>query len=365
MKTWSFEWCSEGGRTGAFIPEALWKTVQTQSSNARVFSELSLIDSWVKTKGFAVNAELHFCVARSGERLIALLPFCSVPATWRNIWHHRLIGVGEPHFDYQHPLFSEELADADRNAFWDDLEMFLENHSHFDSAMLLRLTNDVGPAGAVADDSVESPYINMCSYQSWDSFLQSRSSNHRTDVRRRIRRLEEQGPLGLTIYDKQSQQTDVMQELDNLRRAYEDLWEGQPSGGLFRMPGTWEFYEEFVPEMLKAGMLHASILTLNGQPISWHFGFLHRQILHWYKPTYLKSMNEFSPGKVHLAFLLKHGFSEGWREFDFGCGTEEYKYRWADGVRPLVKWHWRSRRWQARLRRSVREILSSIVHYKR
>jgi CelD/BcsL family acetyltransferase involved in cellulose biosynthesis len=130
--------------------------------------------------------------------------------------------------------------------------------------------------------------------------------------------------------------------VQRLRESHERLWAGTSSHGLFGQPGTFAFYEHLVEVGLPAGLVHFSVQRLGDRPISWHFGFLGRRVLHWYKPTYEREFEGFSPGKVHLARLVELGVGDGWREIDLGPGTESYKRLWTDDVRPLVQWHWQA-----------------------
>jgi CelD/BcsL family acetyltransferase involved in cellulose biosynthesis len=175
-----------------------------------------------------------------------------------------------------------------------------------------------------------------------------------------MRRFEEQGLISLRVFGVDELPA-ACDELHRMCAAYELLWGGTPSGGLFRLPGTLAFYQRLLKSGLSRGWLHFSTVTLDSRPVSWHFGFLHRGVLHWYKPTYEKTMQLFSPGKVHLALLLQRGFAEGWREFDFGCGTEAYKYLWTDSQRPLRTWQWTTNDLRGRCLRQLREVARAAL----
>jgi CelD/BcsL family acetyltransferase involved in cellulose biosynthesis len=354
MSHWSFSWV---GGDRWYCDDRLtgqWQALLDRATLSTVFHELPMISAWMMTKGQALGFAGGLCEATSSNGNVALLPVCRGMPSWSNLWHQRLVFVGEPHFDYQEPLFASPPREDELHEFWRGLEVFLEAHGHCDSSMALRIREQLGVPSFAPDDSGESPFIDMTRYGSFSDYLQTRPANHRTDVRRRIRRLEELGTLRLEVLAPGAESARLLDMIVALRAAYEELWSGQPSEILFRQSGTWDFYREFAPRMHKCGMLHASVLCLDEVPISWHLGFLRQGVLHWYKPTYLKSMEDYSPGKAHLALLLSRGFVEGWHEFDFGCGMEAYKYRWADSLRRMVSWHWKSWRLGPMVRRSFR-----------
>lgn len=362
MMNWKFQWIELTQESPVVQAAVDWQKQFTTALDARVFQEWPLIVTWMQTKGVALGITLRLCQGENQNGTKALIPFGCVPAKWRNGWQRRLVGIGEPHFDFQDPLFSAQNGNViDRRGFWEGLERFLEESGEFDSAMLLRLHGEIASQNAEIDDAKEAPFIEMSRFASWAEYFSSLPATHRTDIRRQMRRLESQGELSFVIYEHESQLEEVLAELSKMRAAYERLWFKQPSGKLFQSPGTWEFYLEFVPKLLSSGFLHVSVLRLNGRSISWHFGFLHRRVLHYYKPTYESDVEKFSPGKIHLSRLLEHGFENEWLEFDFGGGTEDYKYRWATGARTLSRWQWNSKTFRARLGRTFRRWVKSIL----
>ncbi len=148
-----------------------------------------------------------------------------------------------------------------------------------------------------------------------------------------------------------------------MREAYERLWLNTPSADLFQQPGTFHFYQELLSNHLLDSLVHFSVLRLNGQSIAWHFGFLHRKVLHWYKPTYDVEFRDLSPGKVLLAELVQLGISSNWREIDLGCGTEPYKYDWTSSERKLRKWYWNAKTLRGAACRWVRLLAGRRSHF--
>lgn len=325
-----------------------WQALVDRCPHARVFQEPAVARAWLESKAMALGLSPRFCWGSSAAGHEVLVPFCLRPCGPRNAWQRRLTALGEPHFDYQDPAAAaQEQTTLDWDGFWESLSWELSRTGTCEHAMLLRLSPTVSPRDTRADDCGESPYIPLLAFRSLDELLQQRSASHRSNVRRRSRSLLALGELQLHACPPGDRQG-AGEELERLRAAYERLWDGTPSSTLFRQPGTLLFYEKLLDYALPQGLVHFSTLRLNGRPISWHFGFLHRGVLHWYKPTYDVAFRKFSPGKVHLALLVDLGIRQGWKEIDLGCGQEQYKYDWTDAARPLAQWHWRAATWRAR-----------------
>ena len=157
-----------------------------------------------------------------------------------------------------------------------------------------------------------------------------------------------------------TERADAIREFEGMVQAYRALWAGEPSAGLFDLPGTRAFYLKMIDDLLPLGYVHSSVLMLEGAPVSWHFGFLYQGALHYYKPTYAVRLASHSPGKVHLAMLVDQGIRSGWRHIDLGCGMEEYKSRWTDSGVELRQVAFRTSAWHGTLCQAARLVKQTV-----
>ena len=343
MGCWEFSW-----HRGWPVLEderflSLWEGIVTQCPNARVFDEPALVRTWFETKGRAMGLEPLFCLAKRSDGMSALMGLTRSARGWKSRIRRQLVGVGEPHFDYQQPVWrAPDGHSFPWGDFWAAIEEFeIRSSRDFESLRMVRMREDTAPPDAVRDHAEVSPYISLKERNDLDQFLATCRSSHRADVRRQRRRLIREGKLTYEVFQR-DQMRPAMTEFHRMREAYERLHADEPSVGLFSLPGTCEFYEQMICDLLQTGLIHFSRLLLNGTPISWHFGFLHRNVLHWYKPTYAKEFRNFSPGKVHLAYAIEEGIKQGWTELDLGPGAEDYKFQWTPNYIPLYTREWRS-----------------------
>ncbi|MDA2909559.1 GNAT family N-acetyltransferase [Nitrospiraceae bacterium AH_259_D15_M11_P09] len=155
--------------------------------------------------------------------------------------------------------------------------------------------------------------------------------SHRGDVNRQRRRLQEKGNLTLDVL---SDSREALAHLPGFVTAVETRWAGKrirPRRVLSE--GHQHFFRKLITAEEFSPNLHFSVLRLNEEAISYHFGFLYRQTLYYYRPVYLQQYTNLSPGKVHLAMLLELGCSQKWKAIDLLGGGEHYKYRWANAER--------------------------------
>ena len=93
------------------------------------------------------------------------------------------------------------------------------------------------------------------------------------------------------------------------------------------------FYHALVDEFDPCHELRFSVLELDGEPLAYHFGFADSGKLVWYKPSFSVDWWKQSPGEVLLRQLFGYVRQEQFTEFDFTCGDEGFKTRFANTTR--------------------------------
>jgi CelD/BcsL family acetyltransferase involved in cellulose biosynthesis len=98
----------------------------------------------------------------------------------------------------------------------------------------------------------------------------------------------------------------------------------------FLEPDQQELYRALTPRLSKHGWLLFTVVSLNAEPIAFHFGFVHGQRLVWYKPAFSVAHSHLSPGEVLLAALFRFCREHDLRELDFTIGEEAFKERFSN-----------------------------------
>jgi CelD/BcsL family acetyltransferase involved in cellulose biosynthesis len=174
--------------------------------------------------------------------------------------------------------------------------------------------------------------------------------SHRNDVQRQARRLAERGTLTLAC---PAGPDTVRGHLAAFLAMHARTWRTKGQSLRKRNEELAGFFERLIDELWAES--HFSMLCVDGDPVSYHFGFLHAGRFYWYKPAYDQAYENLSPGKVHIAKLIKLGAEQGWQAFDFLTGAEPYKYAWTGDERHTVDLSWRN----PTLRSSVSGALGS------
>jgi CelD/BcsL family acetyltransferase involved in cellulose biosynthesis len=152
------------------------------------------------------------------------------------------------------------------------------------------------------------------------------SGGLRTDVRRQIRRIQEEcGELSFRVLDSKEE---ALSLLPVLYAMHDKRWLQSGKRGSFADPAARAFFEGLVRGMWGQG-LHYSILLCGERIVAFHVGLLWDGHLLYYKPTFEYDLQAFSPGKIHLRYLVEHGVGEGWSGIDLLQGDETYKRAWA------------------------------------
>jgi CelD/BcsL family acetyltransferase involved in cellulose biosynthesis len=115
-------------------------------------------------------------------------------------------------------------------------------------------------------------------------------------------------------------------------------WAGTGHPSLFLDPQQRAFYERLAREAGAAGWIRFTRVLWRERPVAQHFGFCHRGVWLWYKPTYEVELARHSPGEVLLRHLLLQAHAEGCKTFDLGLGEEAFKARFSSAVCRLTTW---------------------------
>lgn len=152
------------------------------------------------------------------------------------------------------------------------------------------------------------------------------SKSHRGDVRRQRKRLSEKGPV--TLFQPESLE-DAIQLLHEFFDVHDEKWLSQGQPGRFQDPVERRHFELILSSMWERGAM-ITALRCGDVNISFAFGFFSDGWIQWYRPTYRRDYENYSPGKIHISMMLEIACERGWNGIDFLLGTESYKYQWSD-----------------------------------
>ena len=155
----------------------------------------------------------------------------------------------------------------------------------------------------------------------WEAYLGGIDKKQRHEIRRKIRRLEEFG-IPNRFYFVEDEST-----LRDEAEAFMKLMAQDPEKAAFLTPSMKEFLHGVIRCAFDVRCLQLAFLEINGEKAAAYLNFYYSDSVWVYNSGLNRQFNEYSPGWVLLAYLVKWANEHQAKEFDFMRGEEEYKYR--------------------------------------
>jgi CelD/BcsL family acetyltransferase involved in cellulose biosynthesis len=159
----------------------------------------------------------------------------------------------------------------------------------------------------------------------WKETLASFDGNHRRQLSKRCRQLQERFTVELEICHREE---DLSADVEAFIRMHQHRWTSIGRKGVYADPAVAAFQAEVSRLFFGRGWLYLSFLRVDGARISALCGFKYRDELAYY----LNGTGEageawkFSPGLVQHCLCMEDLIPQGVRVYDFLRGTERYKY---------------------------------------
>jgi len=174
-----------------------------------------------------------------------------------------------------------------------------------------------------------SPYLSLSG--SFDDLLSARSSNLRSQFRRRRRALERRGELRLRTT---SQGPALEDDLDAVLRLEASGWKARGGTAILSRPDTERLYRGFTRAAAAKGWLRLYLLELDGVPLAGDLACAIGGEAFLVKTGFDEKLADASPGLVLRGEVLSACIDEGFRGYDFLGGPDSYKLRWTEELRP-------------------------------
>jgi Protein involved in cellulose biosynthesis (CelD) len=305
----------------------------------RTRSPLDLGQDWADAliAGHSVDAATVSVVALlRGSQLVAMLPLRLTPTkAWRvqvptvepliNLFamHHGLL-TSEP---------MSEVVPCVLAALWKlrPAPLWVELHRLPRGTALSKALHDhAQQTGAHIEESSEltPPYLQIAG--SWEEYLQGKSGNFRSNLKRKPRRLAQLGAVDLQFLAEPAQMPAF---LDAMREIEESSWKSEAGSAITSRAWEWAFYRNLVQRLAPRGGLLCTLLTVDGRAAAYDLSVVAHDVASCLKTSFDPKWSEGSPGLVLRAALMERIFRDGFREYDFLGANERYKLEWSETVR--------------------------------
>lgn len=299
----------------------VWSGLAERSGN--LFSTWEWAATWWEHYGDDRPLRIGVCRDRAGAPL-AILPLYE--AIRRPVRVLRLLGHGPadelgPVCEPGAPWLGEALLGATRSCGADVL-------------LADRLPADRLPGGQASWKEAlggtlllrdSSPTIEIAG-TTWDEYLQGRSSNFRSQVRRKERKLEREHGLRYRLCDDPRR---LPGDLDALFELHQARWDGEGSGAL--EGSRIAFHRDFAAIALERGWLRMWVAEAGERPVAAWYGFRFGDADLYYQMGRDPNWDRSSVGLVLLAHTVREAIADGQREYKLLRGGESYKDRFATG----------------------------------
>jgi CelD/BcsL family acetyltransferase involved in cellulose biosynthesis len=165
----------------------------------------------------------------------------------------------------------------------------------------------------------------------WDEYLATLSSKQRHEVRRKLRRLFEEGKVEYRFISNRADLTETMAVFFRM------FVESRQDKAAFLTEKMKSFFILLADTMARKGLLKLGTLILNEQPLAEIMCFDYNRCIYLYNSGYDPHYTSLSAGLVCKVLAIKAGIEQGYTRFDFLKGAEPYKYHLGGKEVPLYR----------------------------
>ncbi len=319
--------------------EPFWNKVLEASEEPSIFLSYEWLSNWWRVSG--KENRILTLIAKEGGEIIGLAPLMITRKNALFLWAKTLEFAAAPVSDYQDFIIvrnGREVIQAFIRTLFEHSRLwnYFYIRSIREDSKNLNLLREILSERRLAfrlDEYSRAYFLPLKG--SWEEQYKALKRNAKSDVRRRINRLEREGALSyFSIRSKEDidrflpvlfdQPTKRWMEKYGVRsRFYDERFEG--------------FIRNIVETARVKGFLDFTGLRLDDNVIALHIGLSHHFKYYYFIPTFDLAYRDFSPGKVLIYHMLKTQSENRVTEFDFLRGEEDYKSGWSEQYRELFR----------------------------
>jgi CelD/BcsL family acetyltransferase involved in cellulose biosynthesis len=173
--------------------------------------------------------------------------------------------------------------------------------------------------------------LEMTLPSSFDVYLEGLTAKQRHEVRRKMRRLNEEGEIEYRCIDKGST---LPAAVDTFFRMFV---ESRQDKAAFLTEQIKSFFRLLVDTMAGIGLLRLGVLELDKKPVAEIMCFDYNNCIYLYNSGYDPQYVSLSTGLLSKVLAIKDSIERGKNRFDFLKGAETYKYHLGGKEVPLYR----------------------------
>jgi CelD/BcsL family acetyltransferase involved in cellulose biosynthesis len=166
----------------------------------------------------------------------------------------------------------------------------------------------------------------------WDDFLLGLTTKERHEIRRKLRRLEEE------VADFRLRLVEGGQEVKSSMEVFIALHgSSRPEKAAFMTTQMRCFFKSLTEAMAEQGILKLFLLELHGEPAASALCFDYDSTVYLYNSGYDPRFRHLSAGLLNKVMTIRESIGRGRKRYDFLKGAETYKHRLGGRPVPLYR----------------------------
>ena len=295
------------------------------------WSSVFVLPAWMQVwwRIFGAGAEMYIRTVRGGDKVVGIAPLMVKDGT------ACLIG-GIDVCDYLDFVVVPGTEQEFFNALLDDLKKYGIKHLDLkhvrpDSTVLKNLVPLARSRHNEVVSTKEDVSLEIDLPSAWEGYLDALSTKQRHEVRRKLRRLSEEGKIEYRFVDSGSAVPAAMNTF------FKMFVESRQDKASFMTEKMKSFFNLLADTMAERGLLRLGILELDGQPVAAIMCFEYNNCIYLYNSGYDPRYTSLSAGLLSKLLAIKDSIERGIKRFDFLKGAETYKYHLGGKEVPLYR----------------------------
>ena len=158
----------------------------------------------------------------------------------------------------------------------------------------------------------------------WDDYLMQLNGKQRHEVRRKVRRLENNGAVRFTMADGNGHNGSAEKAADTFVRLFRRNRQDKAD---FMNPAMEGYFRDLIDALNRHDLLRLYTLDIENNPTAAVLCFDYKGVRYLYNSGYDERYQDLSVGVLCKLFSIRGGIEMGCRHYDFLRGAEIYKKR--------------------------------------
>jgi CelD/BcsL family acetyltransferase involved in cellulose biosynthesis len=165
---------------------------------------------------------------------------------------------------------------------------------------------------------------------------QTISANRRNSVRRKLKKLRNQGSVEFEFAFPA--QDDLQRYMDLFVNLEDAGWKGRQGSAIRRKPGFYDFFSNVLRDFAHERCVRFDLMNFEGKTIAIQIGLVWNKRYYLIKPTYDENLASLSPGHLLTHAAIEHSVEQELLSYEFLGSEDEWKLSWADSIRSTRTW---------------------------